>query len=286
MGHYENFAVASLLVPRRLRQDYCNVYAYCRWADDLGDETGDPEMSIELLEWWRNELLAMDRRGPCHPVFVALKDTANRHGLPRRDFEDLLRAFVQDQIKQSYSSYDELLEYCRYSANPVGRLVLRLNHCQDEVLLDLSDATCTALQLANHWQDVGRDWRIGRVYMPDDVMQLHGYSRELLAADVASGTASMQYRETLRDLVRRTAELFDAGFPLADKLTGRLSVEIELFSMAGLAVLQKIRAQGWDTIADRPTVSKLDHATMLARALGRRLLRTPLAKPEAHNALD
>ena len=271
--HYENFSVASLLVPKRLRQDYCNVYAYCRWADDLGDETGDPNLSLDLLRWWREQLAAMERGEAYHPVFGSLKD-----------FEDLVRAFEQDQSKRNYADYDDLLEYCRYSANPVGRLVLRINGYRDPDLFKLSDAICSALQLANHWQDVARDWRIGRVYVPEDVMRAHGTGRDALAADVARGTASPEFRATVRDLTERAHDLFVAGLPLADRLSGRLSVEIEMFARAGIAVLSKIRSSGFDTMSRRPVVTGADHAALLARVLARRLIRAPLAISEAHNA--
>lgn len=284
--HYENFSVASLLVPKRLRQDYCNVYAYCRWADDLGDETGDPDLSLDLLRWWREQLAAMERGDPYHPVFVGLKETAARHDLPRQDFEDLVRAFEQDQSKRDYASYDELLEYCRYSANPVGRLVLRINGYRDPDLFELSDAICTALQLANHWQDVARDWRIGRVYVPEDVMRENGSGRDALAADMARGAASPEFREAVRDLTERAHGLFVAGLPLADRLSGRLGVEIEMFAKAGMAVLAKIRSAGFDTISKRPVMTASDRAALLARVLARRLARAALAIPEAHNAHD
>ena len=282
--HYENFSVASLLVPKRLRQDYCNVYAYCRWADDLGDETGDPNLSLDLLRWWREQLAAMECGEAYHPVFVSLKETAARHELPRQDLEDLVRAFEQDQSKRNYAGYDDLLEYCRYSANPVGRLVLRINGYRDPDLFKLSDAICTALQLANHWQDVARDWRIGRVYVPEDVMRAHGTGPDALAADMARGSASPEFREAVRDLTERAHGLFVAGLPLADRLSGRLSVEIEMFARAGIAVLSKIRSSGFDTISKRPVMTAADHAALLARVLARRLARAPLAISEAHNA--
>ena len=272
-AHYENFAVASLLVPRRLRQDYCNVYAYCRWADDLGDETGDPAKSLDLLDWWRCELRSMYSGQASHPVFVALRETVARHRLPSKDFEDLLHAFEQDQHIRRYGTYADLLEYCRYSANPVGRLVLRLNDCSDEALFDLSDRICTALQLANHWQDIRRDWGMDRVYIPIEVMESHGYCLEMLAEDLASGSASADCKSTVRDLTERTAALFVSGRPLADQLKGRLGLEIELFARAGMAVLEKIRAQGWDTIANRPTIHKAERTMLLLRVLGRRLVR-------------
>ncbi len=283
-AHYENFSVVSLLVPRRLRQDYCNVYAYCRWADDLGDETGDPAQSLELLDWWRSELLAMYSGRAGHPVFVALRDTIARHPLPSVDFEDLLQAFMRDQSVRRYRTYEGLLEYCRYSANPVGRLVLRLNGCRDEGLFELSDRICTALQLANHWQDIRRDWKMDRVYIPSEVMERHGYSLEMLAADIASGRASVNCRRTLRDLSGRAIDLFLTGLPLADRVAGRLGFEIELFARAGMAVLDKVRAQGWDTIANRPTIRKVERVMLLLRVAGRRSLRTSAARNGTHDA--
>ncbi len=272
-AHYENFSVAGWLVPRRLRQDYCNVYAYCRWADDLGDETGDPSRSLELLDWWREQLGEMEAGRAYHPVFVALRDTARRHSLPRSDLEDLLAAFVRDQTVRRYPTYSQLLDYCRHSADPVGRLVLRLNGYRDEALFKLSDSVCTALQLANHWQDVRRDWDIDRVYLPEDVMRRHGYSTAMLARDIERGRASAEFRDTLLDLGSRTRALFLTGLPLAGRVGGRLGLEVELFARAGMAVLEGIESQGWDTIALRPTVGKRKRTALLLGSIARRLLR-------------
>ena len=270
--HYENFLVTSILVPRRLRQDYCNVYAFCRWADDLGDETGNPAESLDLLDWWQSELLAMADGRAHHPVYVALRDTMERHALPTADFEDLIRAFVQDQSVRRYRSHDELLGYCRYSANPVGRLVLRMHGYCDDELFKQSDSICTALQLANHWQDIRRDWEMDRVYIPQDVMASHGYSLELLAEDMANGVASSRCRATIRDLTNRAGTLFSEGLGLATRLKGRLGFEVQLFAMAGLAVLKKIRGQGWDTIASRPVIGKRERTTIVLSAAARRAL--------------
>lgn len=285
-AHYENFSVASLLVPKRLRQDYCNIYAYCRWADDLGDETGDPAKSLDLLGWWRTELLSMYSGPASHPVFVALRDTVARHALPSQEFEDLLHAFEQDQSIRRYGTYGTLLEYCRYSANPVGRLVLRLNGCVEEGLFDLSDRICTALQMANHWQDIRRDWEMDRVYIPIEVMESNGYCLELLAEDMARGTASAACKSTVRDLAERAADLFTSGLPLADRLDGRLALEIELFARAGMAVLEKIRAQDWDTLAHRPTMHKSERLILLLRVMGRRLVRVGTLDTGSQGALD
>ena len=285
-AHYENFSVASLLVPKRLRQDYCNVYAYCRWADDLGDETGDPAKSLDLLGWWRTELRSMYSGQAAHPVFVALQDTVARHGLPQQDFEDLLHAFEQDQSIRRYGTYAALVEYCRYSANPVGRLVLRLNGCVDDGLFDLADRICTALQMANHWQDIRRDWGMDRVYMPIEVMESNDYCLEMLAEDMASGTASAGCKSTVRELAERAASLFASGLPLADRLDGRLAFEIELFARAGMSVLEKIRAQDWDTIARRPTIRKSERMVLLLRVMGRRLLRVGTVDTGSRRAFD
>ena len=283
-AHYENFTVAGLLVPRHLRQDYCNVYAYCRWADDLGDETGDPAESLALLQWWREQLSAMEAGRAYHPVFVALRDTSVRHSLPCVDFDDLLRAFLQDQSVRRYPTYAELLDYCRFSANPVGRLVLRLNGYVDESLFGLANATCTALQLANHWQDVRRDWKMNRVYLPEDVMRSHGYSVKLLGRDIDSRRASDPFRSMLRELCLRARDLFHEGFPLADHVRGRLRIKIELFGRAGIALLDKIEAQGWDTVSHRPVIGRRTHATLLLRSIVRRLPGTRSAGIETGNA--
>jgi len=176
--HYENFHVVSFLLPKRLHQDFYNVYSFCRWADDLADEIGDTHESLRLLSWWRTELQAMYAGTPSHPVFVALKGTAARHYLLQETFDDLIKAFEQDQVVTRYKNFDELFEYCRYSANPVGRLVLGLCGYRDAARQELSDATCTALQLANFWQDVIVDLEKDRVYLPLDVLLKHSYPIE------------------------------------------------------------------------------------------------------------
>ena len=278
-GRYENFPVVSFLLPRRLHQDFFNLYAYCRWADDLGDEIGDRGRSLELLAWWEKELDAMYAGHTRHPVFTALADTVRRRDLPIEPFRDLIRAFVQDQHVVRYETHERVLDYCRYSANPVGRLVLMLGGYREEPLFRLSDATCTALQLANHWQDVRRDWRKGRVYIPRDVMAAHGYSYEALADDMRRGAASDGFRTTVRGLVERADRLFAEGLPLADKLDRRLAIDVELFSRGGMAVLDKIRAQRFDTIRARPKVSGADRLMLLLRVAARRLLRPAPAPP-------
>ncbi len=263
--HYENFHLASLLLPRRLRQDFFNIYAFCRWADDLGDEMGDPRLSLRLLEWWRQELGRMYQDEVRHPVFVALRGSVLRHSLPEQPFADLVRAFVQDQTVTRYQTYAQLLDYCAWSANPVGRLVLSLGGYRDGARQTLADSTCTALQLANFWQDVARDLAKGRVYIPLEDMAAHGYRLE----DLELLRFNKNCRELMRDLVNRAHLLFLAGLPLADQVDRRLAVDIELFSRGGLAILEKIRAQDYNVLARRPVLNGRDRLGLLARAAWR-----------------
>ncbi len=267
--HYENFHVVSFLLPRSLHQDFYNVYAYCRWADDLGDEIGDPAESLRLLEWWGGELDAMYAGRATHPVFVALRGTVERHGIPRRPFADLLDAFVQDQRVTRYATRAGLLDYCRRSANPVGRLVLYLCGYSDPGRQRLSDATCTALQLANFWQDVAVDLEKDRVYLPLEDLARHGCALD----DVLARRATPAFRAALRDLVGWARELFEEGLPLSRMVRGRLAVDIDLFSRGGMRVLDKIAAQDYDVLARRPEVSKGERAVLLVGALARRAFR-------------
>ncbi len=263
--HYENFHVVSFLLPRRLHQDFYNVYAYCRWADDLGDETGDTAESLRLLEWWRGELDAMYEGRATHPVFVALRETVARHGIPRQPFADLIAAFVQDQTVTRYRNWDELFGYCRCSANPVGRLVLYLCGYSDAGRQSLSDATCTALQLANFWQDVTVDLEKDRVYIPLDVMARHGYTVEELFAR----RFTPAFREVMREVVGRARELFHEGLPLVGKVGRRLALDLDLFSRGGLRVLEKIERQDYNVLAARPAISKVERARLLVGSLAR-----------------
>ena len=234
--HYENFNVVSWLLPKELHQHFYNVYAYCRWADDLGDEVPDAGRALELLDWWERELDACYDGRPSHPVFVALRETVVAKDIPKKPFADLLKAFRQDQTVKRYPTWDAVLDYCVYSANPVGRLVLCLCGYRDEERQRLSDATCTALQLANFWQDVSRDLEKGRIYIPLDVAATHGV-RE---ADIVGRQFDERYVRLMKDLIVRTTELFAVGMPLADMVDGRLSVDLEMFSRGGLAVLESI----------------------------------------------
>ncbi len=263
-GHYENFHVGSILFPKDVRDDAFAVYAFCRWADDLGDETGSTESSTRLLNWWREKLHALyEGATPDHIVYTALKPTIQRFDLPQELFDDLIDAFLQDQTKVRYETWDELLEYCVRSANPVGRLVLRLLGYDDPEFDRLSDHTCTALQLANFWQDVENDLVRGRIYLPREDMDRFEVNEE----DLALPRAGENTRRLLAHEVDRTEEMFRKGLPLADKVRGRARFDIQLFSQGGLAILRAVRAQNYDVLARRPTVGKLRKMGLLARAL-------------------
>ena len=267
--HYENFHVVSFLLPRRLHQDFYNVYAFCRWADDLGDEIGDPAESLRLLEWWRAELDAMYQGRATHPVFVALGPTTERYGIPREPFADLIRAFVQDQTVTRYRDWEDVLEYCRYSANPVGRLVLYLCGYSDPQRQRLSDATCTALQLANFWQDVTVDLLKDRVYIPLELMERHGYTVEELRAR----RSTPAFREVMREAVEKARELFLEGLPLSTMVDRRLALDLDLFSRGGLRVLEKIARLNYDVLAARPAISKAERLRLLLGSLARTAFR-------------
>src|SRR5215472_6774855 len=236
--HYENFNVVSWLLPKELHQHFYNVYAYCRWADDLGDEVPDAMRAIQLLNWWERELDACYEGKPSHPVFVALRETILANDIPTQPFADLLKAFRQDQTTKRYPDWNAVLGYCVYSANPVGRLVLYLCGHRDEQRQFLSDATCTALQLANFWQDVSRDLDIGRIYIPLDAAAAHGLSE----ADIVGRKFDKRYVALMEELIDYTRKLFYKGMPLAKRVEGKLSLDLEMFSRGGLAVLDAIEA--------------------------------------------
>jgi squalene synthase HpnC len=265
-NHYENFQVVSFLLPKRLHQDFYNVYAFCRWADDLGDETGDTKQSLRLLKWWRGELHAMSTGAVSHPVFVALKGTAAQYQLPQSLFDDLITAFEQDQTVTRYANFEALFHYCRYSANPVGRLVLGLCGYRDAERQALSDATCTALQLANFWQDVIVDLEKDRVYLPLDLLAKHGYTVEALFQK----RFDAKFRAAMKEAVGVANELFLKGLPLAGQVDRRLAIDLELFSRGGMKVLEKIEKQDYNVLAARPAVTKMERVALLLGAVRRR----------------
>lgn len=265
--HYENFQVVSFLLPKRLHKDFYNVYSFCRWADDLGDEIGDTAESLRLLAWWRAQLEAMFAgEAPHHPVFVALQGTIDRCQTPISPYADLITAFEQDQTVTRYPDFEQLFDYCRYSANPVGRLVLNLCGYRDEERYALSDATCTALQLANFWQDVTVDLQKDRVYLPLGLLESHGYPVEALF----ERRFDDRFRAAMREAVEIARALFIKGLPLADRVDRRLSIDLELFSRGGMRVLEKIEQQDYDVLTSRPSVSKLERVGLLIGALRRR----------------
>jgi squalene synthase HpnC len=263
--HYENFHVVSFLLPKRLHQDFYNVYAYCRWADDLGDETANRDESLRLLAWWRAELDAMYAGRAAHPVFAALGPTVERHAIPIEPFANLIDAFVQDQTVTRYRNWDDLFGYCRNSANPVGRLVLYLCGYSDPRRQYLSDATCTGLQLANFWQDVTVDQLKDRVYIPLDIMDRHGYTVD----DLFAHRFTPAFREVMREIVAKARDLFLEGMPLIGMVNRRLSLDLDLFSRGGLRVLDKIARQDYNVLASRPKISKAERVGLLLGSLGR-----------------
>jgi squalene synthase HpnC len=262
-SHYENFLVAGVFCPRHLRQHFYNVYSYCRISDDLADETGDTQKALILLDWWEEELDAMVSGHPRHPVFVALEQTVQQFQIPADPFRDLLTAFRSDQKVTRYPSMADVLHYCRYSANPVGRLVLYLCGYDDAERLALSDKTCTALQLANFWQDVSRDLDKDRIYLPLDDMARFGVTEEqLFARRFTSG-----YAELLCHEIAFTRELFDEGRKLCALVDRRVRLDIEMFNRGGMEVLRLIERQGCDTLSRRPSVSKLRQMSILFQRL-------------------
>jgi squalene synthase HpnC len=280
LAHYENFTVASTLLPRHLIRHFYNVYAYCRWADDLADETGDGERAVALLRWWREELGRCYDGAPHHPVLVALRETVRRFGIPVQPFLDLLVAFEQDQRQKRYATFAELLGYCRNSANPVGRLVLYLCGLFDTERAALSDHVCTALQLTNFWQDVARDWAIGRVYLPEEDRRRFGYRDE----DLAARCFNTAFAELLRFEVGRTRELFGLGLPLVEAMPGMLQVDIDLFIRGGLAVLRQIEEIGYNVWARRPVLTRRQKGALLVGALWRAVCRFVRSRRARHQA--
>jgi squalene synthase HpnC/squalene synthase HpnD len=275
--HYENFNVVSRLLPRGLHQHFYNVYAYCRWSDDLGDEVATPMRALALLDAWETDmrLIYEPDRGPSHPVLIALRETIRAKNIPMQPFSDLLRAFRQDQKVHRYPDWDSVLDYCVYSANPVGRLVLYLCDYRDEARQKLSDYTCTALQLANFWQDVSRDLEKGRLYIPLDALAEHG----LTEADIAARKFDARYVALMKSLIARTRALFSAGFPLAQTVEPFLRVDLEMFSRGGLAILDAIEASGYNTLEHRPALTKWTQMRLLAGALTSRIFSRNTNQP-------
>ncbi len=261
-SHYENFSVASWFLPRRLRQHFFNVYAYCRISDDLGDEVGDAAASLELLNQWQHELDACYNGAPKHPVFVALAETVREFDIPQHEFSDLLIAFRQDQTVTRFETFDDVLAYCKHSANPVGHLVLYLCGYRDPERQQLSDFTCTALQLANFWQDVTADYAKGRIYLPLEDLHRFGVSED----DIASNRNSPNFCTMMNYQVERARDWFHQGLPLIKKVDSELAIDLELFSRGGHEILNAIEKQNYAVLGNRPAISKSRKLALVARA--------------------
>jgi squalene synthase HpnC len=259
-GHYENFTVGSFLLPKRLRRHFFSVYGFARGVDDLGDEaTGD---RLALLDAWEEELRRCYGGAPEHPVFVALQDTIGRFDLPSEPFLRLIEANRMDQTRTRHPTYADLLYYCDRSANPVGHLVLALFGYTDAERKHLADQICTGLQLVNFWQDVAVDAAKGRIYLPlEDLAQFGVPEAEILA-----GTFSERFRELMRFEVARTRVLFGEGRGLLPRVDRRFRFDLKLFSSGGLAILDAIERQGYDTLARRPALGKRDKARLMLGA--------------------
>jgi squalene synthase HpnC len=266
--HYENFHVASWFLPKALRPHFHSIYAYCRVSDDLGDEVGSTEQALALLELWGHELDACYEGRAQHPVFVALEETIDARSIPKEPFADLLTAFRQDQTVKRYASMEEVLGYCRYSANPVGRLVLYACGEVSEENFRLSDATCSALQLANFWQDVRVDWGKDRVYLPQDDMRRFGVSDETIAA----GVATAEFRALMKFEVDYARSLFEKGLPLIGRVNRDLALDLDLFSRGGLEILRAIERCDYDVLSARPAISKRTKLGLALRALSGKAL--------------
>ena len=265
--HYENFPVASWLLPRGLRPHIAAVYGFARGADDLADEGNRaPEERQRLLEEWGSRLRACvdetDHSGPDAPLFRALGHTIRTRNLPLALFEDLLSAFRQDITTSRYATWADLLDYCRRSANPVGRLVLRIAGHADPALDRLSDSVCTALQMTNFWQDLARDWQRGRLYLPADIRQRHG-ARD---SDLDARRLTPEWSAAIADAARRTRELFNAGHAVCDGVRGRLRLELRVTWLGGTTILDRLERVGYDVFTSRPTLRGRDVVPLLWRA--------------------
>jgi squalene synthase HpnC len=271
-SHYENFHVASWFLPPALRPHFHAIYAYCRVSDDLGDEVGSTAQALALLDFWGRELDACYEGRARHPVFVALAETIRACSIPKKPFADLLTAFRQDQTITRFETIEDVLGYCRYSANPVGRLVLYA--CGEAAGEDtaerfrLSDATCSALQLANFWQDVRVDFAKGRVYLPQAEMRRFGVTDET----IAQGAATPEFRALMRFEVEYARSLFEQGLPLIGMVDRGLALDLDLFSRGGLEILRAIERQDYDVLAARPAISRLTKLQLALRAVSGKLL--------------
>ncbi|MBT5876999.1 MAG: squalene synthase HpnC [Candidatus Latescibacteria bacterium] len=266
--HYENFTVVSWFLPSALRSHFYHIYAYCRWSDDLADETGDPDVALALLDWWDGELQACYDGNPRHPVFVALRETITEFQIPITPFRNLLVAFRQDQRVTQYETYDDLVDYCTFSANPVGHLILYLCGYCDSERQKLSDATCTALQLANFWQDISIDLAKNRIYLPLSDIREFGYSER----ELREGAFTANFAALMRFEVDRARSLFETGLKLCPMVPSQVRADIDLFNRGGMAILDLIERQNYNVLGHRPALSKGRKATLMLRYALKRLL--------------
>ncbi|NOT61310.1 MAG: squalene synthase HpnC [Acidobacteria bacterium] len=263
-AHYENFPVGSLLIPKAKRQHVYSIYAFARTADDFADEGNDePATRLRQLDEWQAQLDECYESRATHPIFIALAHTVKELQLEKSLLSDLLSAFKQDVTKRRYANFSEVLDYCTRSANPVGRLILRLFDYRQPQLDELSDAICTALQLTNFWQDLAVDILKDRVYLPENEMAAAG----LTAHDLRARAASPALRQLLKFQVARTRELLMRGKALSDLMSGRLAVELRLTWHGGMRILELIEQQQFDTLAQRPKLNTADKFRLLSRAL-------------------
>jgi squalene synthase HpnC len=268
-SHYENFPVASRLLPARMRPHIAAIYAFARLADDMADE-GDrpPADRLADLDAWdaclnAAALGAVERGEPHSEVFLALRHTIEACGLPVQLFHDLVSAFRQDVTTTRYATWDDLMDYCRRSANPVGRLVLRVAGYDRADLDASSDAVCTALQLTNFWQDLEVDWRKGRVYVPGSVLASASASTD----DLAARRITAEWRTALDEVTARTRALFGSGRAVCDAVGGRLGLELRATWIGGSRILDKLEASGFDVFRRRPTLTAADAPAVLWRTL-------------------
>lgn len=281
IDHYENFPVASVLLPARLRPAVRNIYRFARTADDIADE-GNAPPAVRLLQLgeYRDALHALGGPGlkkagnnAVQRVFLPLESTIHEHGLPLEPFHDLLTAFEQDVTKTRYENDGELLEYCRHSANPVGRLMLHLYDAATPRNLAWSDAICTGLQLTNFWQDVAIDWSKNRVYIPLDQLQRHRLSEDYIGANAGRTTplpVNAPWNAMMKRQVQQARELLLEGRPLCHVLPGRIGFELRLVILGGLRILERLDQLHYDVFFRRPTLGKRDWTRLLMRAAMRR----------------
>ena len=264
VDHYENFPVASILMPRRLRKPVAAIYNFARTGDDIADEGDSPsEERLKRLDEFRAELARIaNNETPLTPLFQNLAAEVRQHALPMQPLYDLLEAFSQDVVKKRYVNFDEVLDYCRRSANPVGNLLLHLYGEATPVNIAYSDAICTSLQIINFWQDVAKDYAIGRIYLPQDEMAQYGVSEK----QIAQGICDDAWRALMKFQVDRARAMMLSGKPLGTILTGRIGLEMRMIIAGGLRILSKLESAQYDMFRHRPVLKPFDWVIMLAKS--------------------